>query len=105
VPHENYKPSSRVHAKVQEPDVQLADRPGFTQCEQSWEAARRAFLEREEAHRVALWEQRMTAWLHVLREAKEIMYSKEELDADLLMWVDEQLSAAMKELIPKTFQK
>ena len=47
----------------------------------------------------------MTAWLHVLREAKKIMYNEEELDADLLIWVDEQISATMKALVPKTFQK
>ena len=53
-------------------------------------------MEREEALRVALREQRMSDWIDVLYEAKELMYGNEELDADMLLWVDDALSAAMK---------
>jgi len=70
----------------------------FRQCEESWEAARMATLELEEARRIALWEERMSHWIDVLYEAKELMYGKEELDTDLLLWVDDALRAAMKEL-------
>ena len=60
-------------------------------------------MQQEEARGVALREQRMTEWIRVLCEAKEVMYSKDELDlgtqdADLLLWVDDRLSAARKEL-------